>query len=228
MHFAPRSGGRHRPRRHHHRRGRARRGRVGPGRRHPNQLAGGRARRSRACGARWPAPWPESFKVPTATVIMQTDVTASMELVERAQGAPRVRRAASITAADLRQGGLPGDRPQPRPERTPRHGGQRDRAQRRREPGHRRSHAARPDGAQHQGRQPHEPAAGQPRRCTTWCRWPRPARRSPKTCTKGTFTITNVGVFSSDGGTPILNLGESAIMCLGHHRPAALGTWQGR
>ena len=33
--------------------------------------------------------------------------------------------------------------------------------------------------------------------------------------TKGTFTITNVGVFGVDGGTPILNLGESAIMCLG-------------
>ena len=31
----------------------------------------------------------------------------------------------------------------------------------------------------------------------------------------GTFSITNVGVFGVDGGTPILNPGESAILCLG-------------
>ncbi|HJQ05385.1 MAG TPA: dihydrolipoamide acetyltransferase family protein [Nocardioides sp.] len=31
----------------------------------------------------------------------------------------------------------------------------------------------------------------------------------------GTFTITNVGVFGVDGGTPIINPGESAILCLG-------------
>ena len=31
----------------------------------------------------------------------------------------------------------------------------------------------------------------------------------------GTFTITNVGVFGVDGGTPIPNNGEAAIMCLG-------------
>jgi len=31
----------------------------------------------------------------------------------------------------------------------------------------------------------------------------------------GTFTITNVGPFGMDGGTPIINPGESAILCLG-------------
>jgi pyruvate dehydrogenase E2 component (dihydrolipoamide acetyltransferase) len=35
----------------------------------------------------------------------------------------------------------------------------------------------------------------------------------------GTFCITNVGVFGVDGGTPILNPGESAILCLGTIRP---------
>jgi 2-oxoisovalerate dehydrogenase E2 component (dihydrolipoyl transacylase) len=35
----------------------------------------------------------------------------------------------------------------------------------------------------------------------------------------GTFCITNVGVFGIDGGTPILNPGESAILCLGTIRP---------
>jgi 2-oxoisovalerate dehydrogenase E2 component (dihydrolipoyl transacylase) len=36
----------------------------------------------------------------------------------------------------------------------------------------------------------------------------------------GTFSITNVGVFGVDGGTPILNPGESAILCLGTIKPA--------
>ena len=33
--------------------------------------------------------------------------------------------------------------------------------------------------------------------------------------TGGTFTITNIGVFGVDTGTPILNPGESAILALG-------------
>ena len=32
---------------------------------------------------------------------------------------------------------------------------------------------------------------------------------------RGTITITNVGVFGVDAGTPILNPGESAILCFG-------------
>jgi pyruvate dehydrogenase E2 component (dihydrolipoamide acetyltransferase) len=35
----------------------------------------------------------------------------------------------------------------------------------------------------------------------------------------GTFTITNVGVFGVDAGTPIINPGESAILCFGAVRP---------
>ena len=31
----------------------------------------------------------------------------------------------------------------------------------------------------------------------------------------GSFTITNVGVFGIDGGTPIINPGESAILAMG-------------
>lgn len=37
----------------------------------------------------------------------------------------------------------------------------------------------------------------------------------PAALAGGTFTITNVGVFGVDGGTPIPNSGEAAIMCLG-------------
>jgi pyruvate dehydrogenase E2 component (dihydrolipoamide acetyltransferase) len=34
----------------------------------------------------------------------------------------------------------------------------------------------------------------------------------------GTITITNVGVFGVDGGTPILNPGEAAILAVGQIR----------
>jgi pyruvate dehydrogenase E2 component (dihydrolipoamide acetyltransferase) len=40
-------------------------------------------------------------------------------------------------------------------------------------------------------------------------------RTTPAELTGGTFTITNVGVFGVDGGTPIINPGESAILAFG-------------
>jgi 2-oxoisovalerate dehydrogenase E2 component (dihydrolipoyl transacylase) len=40
----------------------------------------------------------------------------------------------------------------------------------------------------------------------------------PGDMTGGTFTITNVGVFGIDGGTPIINPGESAILAVGAFR----------
>ncbi|MFJ6901880.1 dihydrolipoamide acetyltransferase family protein [Streptomyces hokutonensis] len=43
----------------------------------------------------------------------------------------------------------------------------------------------------------------------------REGRTSPDDMTRGTITITNVGVFGIDSGTPILNPGEAAILCLG-------------
>ncbi|MGL5826690.1 MAG: dihydrolipoamide acetyltransferase family protein [Nocardioides sp.] len=43
----------------------------------------------------------------------------------------------------------------------------------------------------------------------------RAGRTTPTGMTGGTFTITNVGVFGVDGGTPIINPGESAILALG-------------
>ena len=43
----------------------------------------------------------------------------------------------------------------------------------------------------------------------------REGRTQPADLAGGTFTITNVGVFGVDGGTPIINPGESAILCLG-------------
>lgn len=43
----------------------------------------------------------------------------------------------------------------------------------------------------------------------------REGRTTPADMSGGTFTITNVGVFGVDAGTPIINPGESAILCFG-------------
>lgn len=43
----------------------------------------------------------------------------------------------------------------------------------------------------------------------------REGRTQPVEMAGGTFTITNVGVFGVDAGTPIINPGESAILCFG-------------
>jgi pyruvate dehydrogenase E2 component (dihydrolipoamide acetyltransferase) len=53
----------------------------------------------------------------------------------------------------------------------------------------------------------------------------REGRIRPHDTTGGTFTITNVGVFGVDAGTPILNPGEAAILCLGtvKRRPWLVG-----
>ena len=43
----------------------------------------------------------------------------------------------------------------------------------------------------------------------------RAGRTQPAQMSGGSFTITNVGVFGVDGGTPILNPGEAGILCVG-------------
>ncbi|QYJ02966.1 2-oxo acid dehydrogenase subunit E2 [Nocardioides panacisoli] len=43
----------------------------------------------------------------------------------------------------------------------------------------------------------------------------REGRTQPAAQAGGSFSITNVGVFGVDAGTPIINPGESAILCLG-------------
>ena len=54
----------------------------------------------------------------------------------------------------------------------------------------------------------------------------RAGKTQPAEMSGGTFTITNIGVFGVDGGTPILNPGESCILCLGQivRRPWVVGT----
>jgi pyruvate dehydrogenase E2 component (dihydrolipoamide acetyltransferase) len=53
----------------------------------------------------------------------------------------------------------------------------------------------------------------------------REGRTPPSDMAGGTITITNVGVFGVDGGTPILNPGESAILAIGSvtRRPWVVG-----
>ncbi len=43
----------------------------------------------------------------------------------------------------------------------------------------------------------------------------RDGKTQPAEMSEGSFTITNVGVFGVDAGTPIINPGESAILCMG-------------
>jgi pyruvate dehydrogenase E2 component (dihydrolipoamide acetyltransferase) len=43
-------------------------------------------------------------------------------------------------------------------------------------------------------------------------------RSAPADLSGGTITITNIGVFGIDAGTPILNPGEAAILCFGSVR----------
>ena len=54
----------------------------------------------------------------------------------------------------------------------------------------------------------------------------REGRLQPPDYAGGTFTITNVGVFGVDAGTPIINDDESAILCMGaiQRRPWVVGT----
>lgn len=51
-------------------------------------------------------------------------------------------------------------------------------------------------------------------------------RSQPHELSGGTFTITNVGIFGVDGGTPILNPPEAAILAMGaiERRPWVVGT----
>ena len=43
----------------------------------------------------------------------------------------------------------------------------------------------------------------------------RAGQLTPADSVEGTITITNIGVFGVDGGTPILNPGEAAILAIG-------------
>ena len=56
----------------------------------------------------------------------------------------------------------------------------------------------------------------------------RTKKLSPDEVQKGTFTITNPGVFGSVIGTPIINQPQAAILCVGSDREAAGGHYRRR
>ncbi|HET6653480.1 MAG TPA: dihydrolipoamide acetyltransferase family protein [Nocardioides sp.] len=56
----------------------------------------------------------------------------------------------------------------------------------------------------------------------------RDGKTQPAEMAGGTFTITNVGVFGVDAGTPIINPGESAILCFGAVRKQPWVTGNGK
>jgi pyruvate dehydrogenase E2 component (dihydrolipoamide acetyltransferase) len=56
----------------------------------------------------------------------------------------------------------------------------------------------------------------------------RGGKTQPADTSGGTFTITNVGMFGMDGGTPILNPGETAILCMGAIRKQPWVVGKGR
>ncbi len=58
----------------------------------------------------------------------------------------------------------------------------------------------------------------------------RNGKTQPAEMSGGTFTITNIGVFGVDAGTPILNPGESGILCVGQiaRRPWVVGSGDDR
>ena len=83
---------------------------------------------------------------------------------------------------------------------------------------------ARADGAEHQER-PHRSACATCDRAVAdlTATAAQEGKTEPADLADGTITITNVGVFGVDAGTPILNPGEAAILCFGRDPQAAVG-----
>jgi len=167
----------------------------------------------------------ESFKVPTATVIMQTDVTASMDLVDRLKArrefaglrvSPLLIFAKAACLAIARNPDLNSTLDMSASEIV------------RNEDVNLGIAAATPRGLM----VPNIKGANRmnllqlAEALHNMVQVAKTGKVPAEDMQKGTFTITNVGVFGVDGGTPILNLGESAIMCLGTiaRRPWVIGT----
>jgi len=156
----------------------------------------------------------ESFKVPTATVIMQTDVTASMQLVESLKArrefaglrvSPLLIFAKAACLAIARNPDLNSTLDMAASEIV------------RNEDVNLGIAAATPRGLMVPNikdadamslRQLADAMAA-------LVATAREGRTQPAEMAGGTITITNVGVFGVDNGTPILNAGEAAILCFG-------------
>ena len=95
-----------------------------------------------------------------------------------------------------------------------------DRGQALREPGHRRRHRAAACSCPTSRTPTRCPCPAWPARCRELAATARDGKTQPADLAGGTITITNVGVFGVDTGTPILTPGEAAILALGQVREA--------
>ena len=160
-----------------------------------------------------------AFSIPHVTEWVTLDVTRTMEFVDRLKGRREFRDVKVSPAAGARPRRDARDAPHPGDQlvvgrRRP--GG---RLQALRQPRHRRRHPARARRTERQGRRAALAARPGRRRSTQLTATAREGRTQPAEMSGGTFTITNVGVFGVDSGTPIINPGESAILCFGAIKP---------
>ena len=164
-----------------------------------------------------------AFTAPHVTEFLTVDVTPMMELRDRLRAASGVRRLKLDPAGLRRPRGLPGGPPDTGDQRglrgRPGARFRRDRREAVREPRHRRGHPARADRAGDPGRRSLD-LAGLAAALQDLTATARDGHTTLAQMTGGTFTITNVGVFGVDTGTPIINPGEAAILALGSIKDA--------
>ena len=141
---------------------------------------------------------------------------ARWSCVERLQGATASSRGVKVSPLLLvAKALLLAVRRNPEINATLGRGGAGDRRQALRQPRHRRGHPARAGRARTSRTPTGCRCASWPRRCSELAATAREGRTQPADMAGGTITITNVGVFGVDAGTPILNPGEAAILCFG-------------
>ena len=136
-----------------------------------------------------------------------------------AADAAGLRRRPGVPAAAGGQGPAGRRRPAPDDQLEVGRGGAGDRGQALREPGHRGGHRPRPGRAERQGRA----GAVLPdlaRALAQLAETARAGKATPADMSGGTITITNVGIFGVDTGTPILTPGETAILAFGQVKDA--------
>ena len=159
-----------------------------------------------------------AFTAPHVTEWITVDVTKTMKLVEKLKAHRDFRDVKVSPLLVRRQGGLPGD--------AAHRGDQRDLGRRGQEVVFKHDvnlgiAAATPRGLVVPNVKDADalslPELGKAINALT--RTAREGKTQPAEMSGGTFTITNVGVFGVDAGTPIINPGESAILCFGAVRP---------
>ena len=162
-----------------------------------------------------------AFTAPHVSVWLDCDVTATMQLVERLKTrrefadlrvSPLLIVAKAVCLALAAYAGT---------QLLLGRGGSADRAQELDQSRDRRRDSARPAGSQHQGRRVARPARAGRGHSSEVVATAREGKTQPADMAGGTFTITNIGVFGVDAGTPILNPGESGISVRRPDRPPA-------